>query len=41
MDVTENAKRYREKIFPGSESSLQNTDPEFVERLDKSRLTKW
>ena len=38
MDVTENAKRYREKMFPESESSLQNTDPEFVERLDNFAL---
>ena len=34
MAITENAKRYHEKMFPGYVSSLLETDPEFMERFD-------
>lgn len=34
MELTEFAKKYHEKMFPGYQSKLQETDPEFVERFD-------
>lgn len=34
MKVTESAKQYLEKMFPGQESSLAKTDPEFTERFE-------
>ena len=34
MAITEFAKNYHEKMFPGQESSLQETDPEFMERFE-------
>lgn len=34
MDITENAKSYREKMFPGYVSDFHRTDPEFIERFD-------
>ena len=34
MPVTENAKKYHEKMFPGYESDFLRTDPEFIERFD-------
>lgn len=34
MAVTENARRYHEKMFPGYQSKLLETDPEFIEFFD-------
>ena len=34
MAISENAKKYHEKMFPGYKSSFLETDPEFVERFD-------
>ncbi len=34
MAITEFAKQYHEKMFPGCVSELQKTDPEFAERFD-------
>lgn len=34
MNITENAKIYHEKMFPGYVSKLKETDPEFIERFD-------
>ena len=34
MSITENAKKYHEKMFPGYHSSFVETDPEFIERFD-------
>ena len=34
MAMTELAKEYYEKMLPGHISTLQATDPEFVERFD-------
>lgn len=34
MAITENARNYHEKMFPGYKSKLQETDPEFIERFD-------
>jgi 4-carboxymuconolactone decarboxylase len=34
MAITENAKKYHEKMFPGYESKFLVTDPEFIERFD-------
>ena len=34
MSITENAKNYHEKMFPGYQSKLLETDPEFIERFD-------
>ncbi|AIQ58662.1 carboxymuconolactone decarboxylase family protein [Paenibacillus borealis] len=34
MDITEAAKKYHERMFPGYESKLEVTDPEFIERFD-------
>ena len=34
MAITEFAKKYHNKMFPERQSSLQETDPEFVERFD-------
>lgn len=34
MDITENAKRYHERMFPDCRSSFKETDPEFIERFD-------
>jgi 4-carboxymuconolactone decarboxylase len=34
MAITEFSKRYHEKMFPGYESKLLETDPEFIERFD-------
>ena len=34
MPITENAKQYHEKMFPGYVSDFQRTDPEFIERFD-------
>lgn len=34
MAITENAKAYHEKMFPGYVSSFLETDPEFIERFD-------
>lgn len=34
MAITENAKKYHEKMFPGYVSKFLETDPEFIERFD-------
>lgn len=34
MEITEKAKKYHEKMFPGSVSKFLKTDPEFIERFD-------
>lgn len=34
MPITEKAKQYHEKMFPGYVSDFQRTDPEFIERFD-------
>ncbi|CAM3439251.1 carboxymuconolactone decarboxylase family protein [Paenibacillus lupini] len=34
MRITEAAKQYYEKMFPGYESKFLETDPEFIERFD-------
>ena len=34
MAMTEFAKEYHEKMLPGHTSTLQVTDPEFIERFD-------
>lgn len=34
MAVTQNAKQYLERMFPGCVSKLPETDPEFIERFD-------
>ena len=34
MPVTDYAKKYHEKMFPGYESDFLRTDPEFIERFD-------
>lgn len=34
MTVSENAKNYHEKMFPGYKSKFAETDPEFTERFD-------
>lgn len=34
MSITENAKNYHEKMFPGYVSDFLRTDPEFMERFD-------
>lgn len=34
MSITKNAKEYHEKMFPGYESQLLKTDPEFIELFD-------
>ena len=34
MDITENAKRYHERMFPDCRSSFKETDPELIERFD-------
>lgn len=34
MAITENAKTYHEKMFPGYVSKFLETDPEFIERFD-------
>ena len=34
MAMTEFAKEYHEKMFPGYVSKLLETDPEFIERFD-------
>ena len=33
MNITENAKAYHDKMFPGYESDFLRTDPEFIERF--------
>lgn len=34
MTITEKAKQYHEKMFPGYVSKFLETDPEFIERFD-------
>ena len=34
MAVSENARNYRAKLFPGEENPFEKTDPEFVERFE-------
>ena len=34
MAITEFAKQYHEKMFPGYVSKFLETDPEFIERFD-------
>lgn len=34
MAITENSKKYHEKMFPGYKSVFLETDPEFIERFD-------
>ena len=34
MNITDNAKTYHERMFPGRDSTLAETDPEFIERFD-------
>lgn len=34
MAINENAKKYHERMFPGYESKLLETDPEFIELFD-------
>ena len=38
MAITENAKQYHEKMFPGYVSDFSRTDPEFIERFDNFAL---
>ena len=33
--INEQAQAYRKRLFPGFDSPLASTDPEFVERLDR------
>lgn len=34
MSITEKARQYHERMFPGYQSGLLETDPEFIERFD-------
>lgn len=34
MKISENAKNYHEKMFPGFVSEFLQTDPEFIERFE-------
>ncbi len=34
MSITDAAKEYHERMFPGYQSDFQRTDPEFIERFD-------
>lgn len=34
MGITDSAKEYHEKMFPGHQSDFWRTDPEFIERFD-------
>lgn len=34
MSISQKAKAYHEKMFPGYESQLLETDPEFIELFD-------
>jgi len=34
MAITEDAKHYHERMFPGFDSKLLQTDPEFIELFD-------
>ena len=34
MAITKNAQNYHERMFPGHESKLLKTDPEFIELFD-------
>ena len=34
MAITKNAQNYHERMFPGYESKLLKTDPEFIELFD-------
>ncbi|MDD6449352.1 MAG: hypothetical protein PUF78_06490 [Lachnospiraceae bacterium] len=34
MALTENAKKYHERMFPGYESEAIKKDPEFIEHFD-------
>ncbi|MCW3791580.1 carboxymuconolactone decarboxylase family protein [Paenibacillus sp. LS1] len=34
MKITDASKQYHERMFPGYESKLMETDPEFIERFD-------
>ena len=34
MSITEAAKKYHERMFPGYKSKFLETDPEFIERFD-------
>ena len=34
MNITDKAKEYHEKMFPGYKSEFAETDPEFIERFD-------
>ena len=34
MEITEAAKAYHERMFPGCHSKFLETDPEFIERFD-------
>ncbi len=34
MSISNSAKEYHEKMFPGYQSDFQRTDPEFIERFD-------
>lgn len=34
MSLTENARKYHERMFPGYESAAIKKDPEFIERFD-------
>ena len=34
MSISENAKKYHERMFPGYESDFKRTDSEFIERFD-------
>lgn len=34
MSITENARQYHERMFPGYHSKFLETDPEFIERFD-------
>lgn len=37
MSLTENAKKYHERMFPGYESVAIKKDPEFIERFGFSQ----
>ena len=34
MKLTDNARNYHDRMYPGYESTLAKTDPEFIERFD-------
>ena len=41
MAITKNAQNYHERMFPGYESKLLKTDPEFIELFDNFFHFNW